>query len=520
MRTLDHKIFYSNLRNQVLAVWILPFLFIATAITGVSQSCPSNIRDLRLDSPLTEKKNCPRGTGIQECWMLCEYVGSGNTVEARLQFKWAVSAPNPDAVTRYACTLAPQIESGQTHPNRQAVVWWTITQPAMADPIMAAGLRVLEEIGPLAIACPGRSAPPAPRRPIGVTSNQDNRFPEMDPSCRSNLPMGKIRSPKGNVEVYSYAFDKWKGPITSEFPVFRCDRVRTTGRDSTATVFIYTPSGAEDRIDMGGDTILEIPGPPENYNENEPPKSEGFFADLMKGSIRWFSSEQRPERRYRSPFNVRTPTIVTARRGTDFVISHDPVSQKDYIFLNSGGLEISASGESMLLKAGQQVFTENKKLSTVSTLRPDVWSSLITGKMVANQSLFTDSRLSEKETGKNEKAAVSSEGNEKSGQAEVRPNTGQIRISFQGRQYFTIYERSAHEGVPIDVYFFPITAPGGSQAEQDGQKLWGRFVRYPSVGTEPNRSLQWWYVNWIFRNGRWESVSQSGLPFEVQNRPN
>src|SRR6185436_14869451 len=113
-------------------------------------------------------------------------------------------------------------------------------------------------------------------------------------------------------------------------------------------VFIYTPSGAEDRVNVMSDTILEIPGVSDWEQQHNTPPSEGFFADLLQGTIKWFTPETPGERRRReqvenNPFNVLTPTIVVGTRGTDFVIHHDPAKKQDFVFLNSGKIELSAS---------------------------------------------------------------------------------------------------------------------------------------------------------------------------------
>lgn len=147
------------------------------------------------------------------------------------------------------------------------------------------------------------------------------------------LPRGKIRNPAGQVDLYAAAFNKWKGPIKGEFPVFSGDRVRT-GPGSSCTVSIFTPSGAEDRIDVMADTILEIPDVPENGPGDTKwigmsSNTEGMIACTINRKPP--SNENEP-----SPFNVRTPTVVAGVRGTQFDVQYDNRNRRSFLGLKSG----------------------------------------------------------------------------------------------------------------------------------------------------------------------------------------
>ena len=60
-----------------------------------------------------------------------------------------------------------------------------------------------------------------------------------------------------------------------------------------------------------------------------------------------------------------------------------------------------------------------------------------------------------------------------------------------------------HNGAPIDVFYFKINLQSGYQAEQNGEKLWGKFVRNPSTVHNDQTSVQWWFSNWIMENNNW-----------------
>lgn len=76
-------------------------------------------------------------------------------------------------------------------------------------------------------------------------------------------------------------------------------------------------------------------------------------------------------------------------------------------------------------------------------------------------------------------------------------------ILFRGKNYQSIYQRELHNGAPIDVFFFRINLQSGYQAEQHGEKLWGKFVRNPSTSHNDQSAVQWWFSNWVMESGKW-----------------
>lgn len=76
-------------------------------------------------------------------------------------------------------------------------------------------------------------------------------------------------------------------------------------------------------------------------------------------------------------------------------------------------------------------------------------------------------------------------------------------ISFNGKNYQGQYQREKDKGVPIDMFFFKILYTTGYQVEQNGEKLWGRFVRNPATDHTNQTTVQWWFSNWVLQNGKW-----------------
>lgn len=92
---------------------------------------------------------------------------------------------------------------------------------------------------------------------------------------------------------------------------------------------------------------------------------------------------------------------------------------------------------------------------------------------------------------------------------------GNSTVRYQGRVYQTTYQGDTDAGIPIDIYFYPITLPDGTQATQNGEKLWGRFVRKPAADFPNATSVEWWHATWVQRGGVWEQANTKGVRFEV-----
>jgi hypothetical protein len=478
-------------------------LLIVGPTSGSSQTCPAYIApDIPLQNTSTSSPSCTTVEGRTICQLWCTYLkrrDEGRIDTADLKLKWVSEMLRPNApVLEDSCGPGTRITNGQRHSNRQVTARYAGSNVNIEKYLAIEANLLMVNIANSSAECPQ----------VTINNPTGERMPPpSSPYCRGGRPQGRLKAPTGKVDIYSYGFDKWKGPITSEFPLMACDYVRT-GPGSSAVVFLYTPSGAEDRINMMSDTILEVPGPPENAALGS---SDGFFTTLMKGTIKWFSGETAGERRRREQeeresrmFNVRTPTIVTARRGTEFVLRHDDILKKDYIFVNSGSVEVSAGGVKKLLTSGQQMFAERSKLSAVYSMPANIWT--VASELRRNtawEQLFSGAAIVSTDVGPDSEKA----GSKGSDVGTIGGFTGPIfYIAYLGRNYRTVYERSTHENIPIDLYYFEIFGTDGRPASQDGTKLWGRFVRQPASDQEAKSGVNYWFVEWIFRSGRWERI--------------
>ncbi|MDL1929623.1 FecR domain-containing protein [Fimbriimonadia bacterium ATM] len=301
---------------------------------------------------------------------------------------------------------------------------------------------------------------------------------------------GKLKNPVGSVEVYSESFQKWTR-VTGEWVVRAGDRVRT-GPDSRCTVFISTPSGAEDRMDLLQNTLAEVPALP---------AAQGV--SLEEGTIRCTVNQARPPARLEpNPFNVRTPTLVVSARGTEFIVRHDAIVKADLVLLREGRLEIKSQSDARFLSPSRQIYVEGGKFSPIYMLEQDTWARVASGRSIPSVAEM-------------KKAKQASVAEQKESLGAVGQPAGVTRIvRFEGKEIETLYQRQESGGRLIDVYYFPIK-DRGKDVFQDGEQLWGRFVRDPAAGTPDQSRVQYWRVNWVKKDGRWlEEQSRIG-GFEV-----
>ena len=95
-------------------------------------------------------------------------------------------------------------------------------------------------------------------------------------------------------------------------------------------------------------------------------------------------------------------------------------------------------------------------------------------------------------------------------------NNAMYFVEYLGKVYTTIYERGSHNGIPIDTFFFKITEATGEHVRQDGQELWGRFVRNPALDHPNQSNIETWFVTWNRRGNRWINEERKNEVFVVR----
>lgn len=175
---------------------------------------------------------------------------------------------------------------------------------------------------------------------------------------------GTVIEPDGKIWVYNRALRKWKGPIRSDTALYTEDII-ATGSSSSCRVVFRNPEGNQDTISVGGDTLLEIPGLPNDQPKSEYPNLWAIYKGVVKitHAIRGQSIKVEP-----ASFVIHTPTIVVGTRGTEFVVSVDPEMQDTTVHLIEGELNyynLAEGGtEDRVLTAGHTlvVFANGKEI--------------------------------------------------------------------------------------------------------------------------------------------------------------
>lgn len=186
---------------------------------------------------------------------------------------------------------------------------------------------------------------------------------------------GMVIEPRGEVWVYSAAFNKWSGPISGNTPIYTGDMV-ATGPGSTTRVH-FTNGVSADTISVGVETLLEVPEAVEE-NVSDYPSLWILYTGLVK--IKRAILREAPAYPV-NPFLVRTPTIVAGSRGTEFILSYDSATQTSNLYLISGKMDyynLAAGGsEDALLSAGNILTVQKNGDETVDPYNPDELDALI-----------------------------------------------------------------------------------------------------------------------------------------------
>jgi len=187
---------------------------------------------------------------------------------------------------------------------------------------------------------------------------------------------GTVIEPRGAVEHYVKAFNKWKGPLRGDTPVYTGDMVRT-GSNSSCRVVFRNRAGLQDTISVGADTLLEIP----QSAALQPRLS--LTTQLWKGLIKIKKALLRElptgAERLEERFTVRTATIVAGVRGTEFILSARENGPTE-VFLKEGQLEITnlKTSQKTMLQPGQQMIVRKNGAEEKGTMAVGQWDSFIT----------------------------------------------------------------------------------------------------------------------------------------------
>ncbi len=215
-------------------------------------------------------------------------------------------------------------------------------------------------------------------------------------------PRGKIRNPRGKVEVYAAAFRKWKGPVTAEFLVWPGDRVRT-GPNSSCKVAIFTSTGIPDTLDVVSETLVEIPDcishtltlfdglfraqhvnvnrvpPPDEANpfNVRTPTVVGGTSDRQRGDSVGPRALVRSDKPGTGGWVIQTGNIRAEIKGTDLVVRRNKAANETSVMVREGVVNVRSGSIVKEVRAGQQVSAKRDTLSAVTTYKHGAWENLL-----------------------------------------------------------------------------------------------------------------------------------------------
>ncbi len=195
---------------------------------------------------------------------------------------------------------------------------------------------------------------------------------------------GVVIEPRGEVEIWHAAFDRWVGPIRADSQIYEGDRVRTAGGASCRVVFT-SREGLQDTVSVGSDTLVEIP--------RSPRPELSIAAELLIGLIQIKSRLTRERLAVDEdddPFVVRTPTFCTGTRGTEFVLSA-AADGSGSISLAEGEVQVFAipTGQITKLRSGQQADFAQDGTARVFRLDPAAYQRLLNQNRIVTPAALT-----------------------------------------------------------------------------------------------------------------------------------
>ncbi len=162
---------------------------------------------------------------------------------------------------------------------------------------------------------------------------------------------------KNGIRIWRPSAKKWLR-VGVHMSIFEGDRLRT-GPDSKAKVIIFNDfQNAQDVFDIRSNTLYEVPGSA-NYYKGERP-----IVFWIKGAVK---TAHRRLTGQKPNFYVKTPTISTGARGTEYIVEHDPDTLIDTVLVLEGEVEVSGNTTEILTR-GQRIIVERGTLGEVETV--------------------------------------------------------------------------------------------------------------------------------------------------------
>jgi len=486
-----------------------------------SQSCPLNAGDYKLNTQTASGANKVKQTeynGLVDNMLWCPYKAAGQP-DISTYVYWVTNVPNNKFIYNWTCipiTSSKDIINVDTKQAYATFGGYNTNDEYRRGLMKTVGEKILQEVVPFAVPCPNKS----------INNNNKDNSPDNSVICRKNFDAlrlllenrsginSQLEMLQGNTfnETESRdtlsKFSKYVSLIKNDTPVIRnnvpvylnankippelnnlyLDR----NKSQLAIDYGLNPDAELLEIVRG---VRDIIAARIDYFKKAPELIKQYNQDLLKINAEIDSlHKENIQKKCPGDYDINSCDLSGEWIFTRWDIDNDngpfdetweftPVSKGWYSAINR---KTGHLGEAEIY--GKQVkFIVKLRLDYSIThifLLNDVCNA---GGGNTNLQV-TNTRLTVR---RNEPGIIS------------YVNDKLYDISFNGKNYQGLYKRQTDNRTPIDVFYFKTLNINGYQIEQDGEKLWGRFVRRPSSDYSDQSNVEWWFVEWIFENNKW-----------------
>lgn len=191
--------------------------------------------------------------------------------------------------------------------------------------------------------------------------------------------IGKVVRVYQRVEVLSKGRgQRWKR-IPRGYELRQGDTLRTGPRGRTRLDF-----GDDNRelnvINIGSNTTVKVDLLQERINKKEPKTIFSLIRGTLRSLFELLPSDSKKLEIRSSPtarLQIRTPSALIEKIGTDFAVNYDPNTKATSVFLDHGKVNIKSGGRQVALEPRTSVKVVNNRIGQPQRMSQSIWNDLI-----------------------------------------------------------------------------------------------------------------------------------------------
>lgn len=503
----------ANIRVSVKKI-ILSAVFLSVSVINFSQSCPLSAGDYKLNTQSAAEANIVKRTesgGVTYNRLWCPYKATGQP-DISFYVNWVTHVPNNKFKYTWTCMSIVSSKDIINAGNKQAYATfggYPVNDDYRRGLLKPLAEKILQEVYPLAAPCP-----------LGSISDNSNNINQGNAdACRKNFEKLRqfLEKRSGISQQLTTLRDPSYNETTSRKKLSRFSKYVAMAQDPKYGIFPNRFPAELERLDADlshrsavateyginpGASLLEVLRAVRDITAARIDyfkKAPGFIQQYNKELA---VIEKDLERLHRENTQLKCPGDYDIKscdlsgewiltrwdtdpdNGTyDEIWRFTPVSKGRYTALNTGTGHL---GEAETF--GRRVRFTVKPGQEHNILHTFLLNELCDAGGGNSNIRVASPRMTIRRTDRTAITFV---------------NDKLYSVQFRGKNYQSVYKQELHNGIPIDEFFFKINLVSGYQAEQNGEKLWGKFVRNPSTGHHNQSDVQWWFSNWVNENNKW-----------------